>query len=83
MPTWPKTKVLDPNTIPLVLTDGAQPFRVCHRSVRMQGTGDERSATSLAHVSPDLVAPEGCLPPPPTSLTALQTPVGGPRGEVG
>lgn len=83
MPTWPKTKVLDPKAIPLVPTDGAQPFRVCHRSVRTQGTGDESSVTAPAHVSPGLVAPEGCLPPPPTCLSALQTPVGWPRGEVG
>lgn len=62
VPTQPKTKVWDPNAIPLAPTDGAQPFRVCYRSVRKQG--DEHGATAPAHISPGLVAPEGCLPPP-------------------
>lgn len=73
MPTWPKTKVLDPDTIPLVPTDGAQPFRVCHRSVRTQGTGCAVGTSTV-------------LQPRHTSVPVwwhLKTPVGGPRGEVG
>lgn len=49
VPTWPKTKVLDPDTIPLVPTDGAQPFRVCHRSVRTQGTGCAVGTSAVPH----------------------------------